>query len=247
MQHQSLCIFLNSKTANSYVNNYTSECLFRLPPLNIPKKSKINISIQTASIPSSFYNCDDFNNKFNIVVNGINQNYIIPQGNYNINTLIIQLKALMGINFSISFNSLDNTITFSNTSYDFQFLSSSTCFEMLGFVDNISYVSISKVLKSTISINLFTIRNILISSNNFILNNINSNKPNDTSILCSIPINSSAGSIISYSNSFNVSNDVYNTTNLTLLHIKLTDQDGALLDLNGCHFSLTLQLDIYKK
>jgi hypothetical protein len=45
---------------------------------------------------------------------------------------------------------------------------------------------------------------------------------------------------------FNVSNDVYNTTNLTLLHIKLTDQDGALLDLNGCHFSLTLQIDIYK-
>ena len=41
MQHQSLCIFLNSKTANSYVNNYTSECLFRLPPLNIPKKSKL--------------------------------------------------------------------------------------------------------------------------------------------------------------------------------------------------------------
>ena len=118
---------------------------------------------------------------------------------------------------------------------------------MLGFVDNISYVSISKVLKSTISINLFTIRNILISSNNFILNNINSNKPNDTSILCSIPINSSSGSIISYSNSFNVSNDVYNTTNLTLLHIKLTDQDGALLELNGCHFTLTLQLDIYKK
>ena len=118
---------------------------------------------------------------------------------------------------------------------------------MLGFVDNISYVSISKVLKSTISINLFTIRNILICSNNFILNNINSNKPNDTTILCSIPIFSSSGSIISYSNSFNVSNDVYNTTNLTLLHIKLTDQDGALLDLNGCHFSLTLQLDIYKK
>ena len=90
MQHQSLCIFLNSKTANSYVNNYTSECIFKLPPLHIRKRSKITISGQTASIPSSVYNCDDFNNKFNIIVNGITQNYIIPQGNYNINTLIIQ-------------------------------------------------------------------------------------------------------------------------------------------------------------
>ena len=209
MQHQSLCIFLNSKTANSYVNNYTSEYIFKLPPLNIPKRSKINISVQTASIPSSFYNCDDFNNKFNIIVNGVSQNLIISQGNYNINTLIIQLKALLGVNFSIIYNNLDNTITFTNLLYDFQFLATSTCFEMLGFTDNLTYISESKILKSSISINLFTIRNILISSNNFILNNINSIKPNDTSILCSIPINSSSGSIISYTNNFNVSNDVY--------------------------------------
>ena len=131
MQHQSLCIFLNSKTANSYINNYSSECIFKLPPLNIPKRSKINISVQTASIPSSFYNCDDFNNKFNIIVNGISQNYTIPQGNYNINTLIVQLKFLLGVNFAIVYNNLDNTITFTNLLYDFQFLNTSTCFEML--------------------------------------------------------------------------------------------------------------------
>ena len=95
MQHQSLCIFLNSKTANSYINNYSSECIFKLIPLNIPKRSKINLFVQTASIPSSFYNCDDFNNKFNIIVNGITHNYIIiPKCSYNINTLIIQLKEL---------------------------------------------------------------------------------------------------------------------------------------------------------
>ena len=78
------------------------------------------------------------------------------------------------------------------------------------------------------------------------LNNINSSTPNNSSILCSIPIQSASGSIISYSNTFNVNNEVYNIHNLTLLHIKLTDQDGAILDLNGCHFSATLQLDIYR-
>ena len=55
---------------------------------------------------------------------------------------------------------------------------------------------------------------------------------------------SSSGSIITYSNFFNAYNAVHNTTNLTFLHIKLTDQDGDILDLNGCHFSVTLQLDI---
>ena len=78
------------------------------------------------------------------------------------------------------------------------------------------------------------------------LNNVNSSTPNNSSILCSLPISTSQGSIISYSNIFNVTNEVHNTSNLTLLHIKLTDQDGDILDLNGCHFSLTLQLDISK-
>ena len=102
---------------------------------------------------------------------------------------------------------------------------------------------LKRLLKSNISINLFTIRNIYISSNNLILNNVNSSTPNNSSILCSIPITTSQGSIISYSNIFNVQNEVYYTNNINLLHIKLTDQDYDLLDLNGVHFSMTLEID----
>ena len=75
---------------------------------------------------------------------------------------------------------------------------------------------------------------------------MNSSTPNNSSILCSIPITSSVGSIISYSNIYDVKNEVNHTNNLNLLHIKLTDQDCDVLDLNGVHFSLTLQLDITK-
>ena len=246
MQHLSICLFLNSQNANIYVNGYTSECLFVLPALVIPKKSKVSVSVQTASIPFSFYNCDDFNSKLSYIENYITYNKIIPQGNYNVLTLATALKTLMGTNFIITYNAIDNTFTFTNALYDFQLLSSSTCFEMLGFKDKTTYSSISKSLKRNISINLFTISNIYLSINDFMLNNINSSTPNNSSILCFIPIQSSSGSIISYSNIFNVNNEVYNIHNLTLLHIKLTDQDGDILDLNGCHFSLTLQLDIYK-
>ena len=242
--HQSICIFLNSKTASSYVNKYTSECLFVLPALVIPKKSNVSVSVQTASIPYSFFNCDDFNDNFNFIVNGVTYNTVVPQGNYNVLTLITALKLLMGATFNITYNSLNNGYTFTNTTYNFQLLSSSNCFEMLGFPDNITYSSTLLSLTSTISINLFTIRNIYITSNNFILNNINSSTPNNSSILCSIPISSSSGSIITYQNIFNINNEVHNTHNLKLLHIKLTDQDGDILDLNGCHFSLTLQFDI---
>jgi hypothetical protein len=248
MSHSSsVCLFLNSQTANSYVNGYTSECLFVLPSLLIPKKSNISVSVQTASIPYSFFNCDSFNDKFSYICNDITYDVTIPQGNYNVNTLITALKSIMGPLFNIVYNTLDNTYTFTNTIYDFQLLASSTCFEMLGFKDNINYMSNTRTLKSTICINLFTIRNIYITSNNFMLNNVNSSTPNNSSIICSIPIQSASGSIITYQNIFNVKNEVHNTHNLNLVHIKLTDQDGDILDLNGCHFSLTLQLDIVTK
>jgi hypothetical protein len=38
MNKQTICIFLNSQTANSYINGYTSECMFVLPSLVIPKR-----------------------------------------------------------------------------------------------------------------------------------------------------------------------------------------------------------------
>lgn len=246
MSKQSICIFLNSATANSYINGYTSECMFVLPTINIPKKSKVSISVQTASIPYSFFNCDDFNSKIVYIENSITYTKYIPQGNYNVNTLITALKILMGANFNITYSSLDNSYTFTNSIYEFQILSSSLCYEIIGFKSGSSYSSVGRSLKSNISINLFTIRNIYISSNNLILNNVNSSTPNNSSILCSIPITSSQGSMISYSNIYDIKNEVYHTNNLNLLHIKLTDQDCDILDLNGVHWSMTLQLDIMK-
>ena len=115
--------------------------MFVLPNLVIPKKSKISISVQTASIPYSFFNCDDFNFKLSYIENAITYNKIIPQGNYNVLTLAAALKILMGVNFTIVYNSLDNTYTITNTLHDFELLSTSTCFEMLGFKDNINYLS----------------------------------------------------------------------------------------------------------
>lgn len=244
MNKQTICLFLNSQTATSYLNGYTSECLFDLPNLIIPRRSKVSVSVQTASIPYSFFNCDNFNDVLNYSVNNVPYSAVIPQGNYNVMTLASALRTILGINFTITYATLDNSFTFTNTVNAFKLLSTSTCFEMLGFPSGFTYSSVANVLKSTICINLFTIRNIYVSSNNFILNNVNNSTPKNCNILCSIPIMSSSGSIITYSNHYNAYNEAHNTTNLTFLHLKLTDQDGDILDLNGCHFSLTIQLDI---
>jgi hypothetical protein len=116
--------------------------------------------------------------------------------------------------------------------------------EILGFTENTLHTSSSNTLVSNNSINLFTIRNIYIQSYNVILNNINNSTPNNSSILCSIPVTTGQNSMIIYNNANNIKSNIDSVRNFTQLHIALTDQDGAILDLNGVHFSLTLQIDI---
>jgi hypothetical protein len=240
---ETIQIFLNSKTADKYIGGYTSNCIFNLPMILIPKAKHLQVSVQSATIPNSWYNVDYYNNKFEYKVNnGATISLIIPQGNYNVNTLRTFLQANMP-NFTITYNILDNTYTFQHSTYDFQFLSSSTCMEILGFDEHDIYISATRILKSVNAINLFTIRNIYIQSSNMMLNNINHATPNNCCVLSSIPVSSGSNGIINYSNINDVKSSINSIRNFSILNVYLTDQDGDILDLNGCHFSLTLQID----
>ena len=236
-------IFLNSKTANKYLGGFTSNCIFNIPAIEMPEDRKIYLSVQSASIPFSFYNVDYFNNTLIYSVGGGSNIVVtIPQGNYNVTSLRTYLLTAMP-NFTITYTSMNNTFTFTHSSSDFSFESNSTCMEILGFDEYETYSSSSRVLTSVNSINLFTIRNIYIQSNNLIVKNINHATPNNCSILCSIPLTTGQNSILNYSNVNNVKSSVDNIRNFTMLNISLTDQDGDILDLNGCHWSCTLQID----
>lgn len=236
-------IILNSKRADKYINGLTSECYFNLPNIEIKRNKKCLISVQSAVIPYSFYNVSSVNNSLVYTVNGETYSITISEGNYNVNTLKTELLSKM-TNFSITYTNSKNKYTFTHNTYDFTFEDSSTCFEILGFPENSTYSSTDKSLTSTISINLFTIRNIYITSNNFILQNLNNYTPNQTNILCSIPVSSLGNSVINYSNIYNTFSNIDNMRNMTQLHIKLTDQDGDIMYLNGVHWSLTLELII---
>ena len=240
---ESIQIFLNSKTANKYINGYTSSCIFNLPQFILPRVKNMYVSVQSATILYSFYNVDYFNDLFVYNVNGGGDiNITIPQGNYNTTTLRTYLLSVM-TGFSITYSTLNNTYTFTHSTYDFSFKKASTCMEILGFDENVTYSSVSKSMTSINSINLFTIRNIYIQSNNLLLNNINNATPNNCTILASVPLTTGQFSVVNYSNINNVRSRIDNIRNFAQLNINLTDQDGDILDLNGCHFSITLQID----
>ena len=102
--------------------------------------------------------------------------------------------------------------------------------------------SVQKVLKSNVCSNLSTVRCICINSN-LSSDNFAKSNSNDKRILVSFPVNVSPFSIIIYQNLTNFKTNLFNNT-LSFINLKLIDQDGMIIDLNGCHWSCVLQIDI---
>ena len=162
-------IMLNSKTANQYLNNITTDCIFTLPQIDVKRQHKASVSVLNAVIPHGFYNVNVTNNIFSYVFTTGTETFKIPKGNYNISTLIQVILSLIDNTFNITYDSRTNKVTIVNSSKTFYFSSLNTCDELIGLDTKVSQ---SPVLSwtSNIGINLFTIRTLNISSDNFILN-----------------------------------------------------------------------------
>lgn len=227
----------------------TTDCIFQIPQIEVKKRHKAHIQVIDAVIPYSFYNVNVTNNILKYVMRLPDtsttavQTITLPYANYNITTLIAKLLQLMDSGFSITYNSSTNKVNITHNANTFWFVSGTTCGELIGLNEIFPSVETNNWL-SDVSINLFTIRNIQVSSSNFIMNNICSATPNKASIITSIPITVNMGSIINYRNINNISSLIHEITNINNLHVQLLDQDGDLLDLNGLHWSINLLLTI---
>jgi hypothetical protein len=241
-KNNTINLYLNSKQALKQLQG-TSNCIFDFASLPIDD-GEIYVSIQSAQIPGTFYNVDDINNLFNYSVGVSNYQILIPQANYNVNSLLTYLKSVMtSQGFTITFDSATNKYTFTNTN-SFIFKASSTCFELLGFTQGQQFSSIANSLTSNLCVNFFTIRNVLIEISNLITYNKTSNPDeNNPSILVSIPITTSQNSVLSYSNIYGLYEKITTVSNFASLQVRLLDQDLDLLDLNGGDWSMTLQLN----
>lgn len=254
MDNETIQIHLNSKYATSNNNNNTSDCNFTLPNIEVSDGYYIHLSVQSCVIPYSFYNIDSTNNSLfyqEIVVDGngaqtgvINTSLYITSGNYN----AIQLASYLSSNLprtTVTYSTITGKYTFINSTYNFIIKSQySKCLDLIGCSNNDLYnTSALKQLVSYTPANLSPRQCICINSN-LQTGNINNQLGSNRSIICSIPITTSPFSLITYNNNgskFNLYTNFIN--NITL---KLTDQSGVSLNLNGQYFSITLQLDIIK-
>ena len=260
---ENLEIYLNSKSARLKQDNQSGNCFFTLPNIDIDEnKEQVYVSIRNATIPFSWYNVNETNNILNLTIDGSLYSITLKEGNYNVNSLAIEFKAeIDDIQFqhghdgdiTITYLVKTNKFYFFHSHHDFSFLSTSTCFELLGFEDGNTYLSTplpfqtqKEELTSTIGVNLFVVRQIYITSDNFILNNINVATPTNANIIASVPVLGNPNSVINYENT-SARHLIHHLNNINNLHIRLEDQKGQLLLLNGVNWSITLELTIIKK
>jgi hypothetical protein len=242
MNLDSIQIHLNSKYADKYVNNSVSDCEFNLPMIEIPAQHYIYISVQNATIPYTWYNIDSTNNTLIYHVNGVYYALQITQGNYNANQLASFLAKNMSGNFTVSYDIITNKFTFTNPN-NFVINSTSTCLGILGFPqDELYSTSILKSLTSYTMVNLLNKSAIYIQSN-LLTGNINNNSKAEGTILTSIPINCPPYSLITYNNFNGFKSNLY-SNNISFIKIKIVDENHTLMNLNGCYWNITLQLDI---
>jgi hypothetical protein len=131
-------------------------------------------------------------------------------------------------------------LTWVNSIGDFSFLSTSTCLGVIGFSSTTS--SASQTLTSINCINVNQIKCINIISN-LITYNISQAFTNNSSILCCVPVNSPPYSIIEYKNLNNYKCNLFINI-IRSIKIKLLDDSGNIINLNGCGYNMTLQLDV---
>ena len=250
MDIESIQIHLNSRYATSYNDNNLSDCKFSLPTIEIPSQHSIMLSVQHAVIPYSFYNINSKNNTVTVqeivdATTTITNTLYISVGNYNAYQLAAYLGNLLPNNrFTVSYDSIKNKFTFTNSTYNFKFLTAySTSQELLGLSTNDLY-NTSALLSLTCKnlINLSPTRCICLATN-LQTGCINNNLQNGQNLLCSIPVNTQPYSVIEFKNVHNFKVNLHNNV-FNAISIRLVDDTGKAVDLNNQYFSLTLQLDI---
>jgi len=208
-----------------------------------PRDAKsMSVSVLKFTCPISFYQINSSNNKLSITMNGNTLIYSLPYGNYIYSTFTTALGLLLPTTFSFSFNTINNRMTITNSTYNFT-INPSSMWEVMGFAYNTSYDSFNRVLTMPYTVNFSGIYSFNIHCQEISTRNIDSNTSSISDILASVPINNAQNNIIYYEKK---TDDEFILTNqfLDTFTINLIDDIGNYIDLNNQHYNLVLQFRI---
>jgi len=240
---------INSKDGILQNSSMKSDVFFNLKNVvaNSDSTDFIDFSVESCQLPVAFYNITAYNNTLDF--NGTILT-ILP-GNYNTTSLrteiLYQLIANSISTVTIDFSTVTGKYTFSDSLANFTlYYATSTMFNILGFIVNQNHTSTSLALTSTYPVNLLGPLKLKISSKEINITNIDSASGGHTNTLVEIPISASNFGLILYTNVSNI-HSVLHQKSLNGFDIRITDDNGDLVDFNNIDWSMSFLFKTHHK
>lgn len=205
-----------------------------------------SISLAKVALPITWYNVSAAigNNTFIVNRSSTNYSYTIPDGSYNITTLLSQIQtginALDANNYALSYNTTTFLVNISGSS-NFVVKGTGTINSLLGFPSTDSSSSTS--INATNVPQLFHPETVYLTINQLGIGTTTS-FVNDQCTF-TIPISENSGGIQQYDSNSNYDQIIEYPFPITLyqLDVALKMKKNQILNLNGCDFDFILELD----
>lgn len=244
-------ICLNSTDAKKLNDDYNSNLFFDIP--NIVDEnhliSHIEVALEDATIPVSWYLINDTTNTLNYVYNSSNFSIVLTNGNYNGTSMITELTQKFndnGITVIITLSQVTGLLLFKfnlPNPIEFVYPTSIGLMRILGFTSSLSGLNIVPQLP----MNLLGIQKINICSSNLAtISSFSSSSVLSNQIIQSIPIDMPSFHQITYINKASHYGRMKNRY-LNNIDIQLFDEFGRFIEMNGIDFNLTFNIRIYRK
>lgn len=246
---QNILVTLNTKNCTSVYNgNFLSDVEWDLSDILSKPKSAVefSVSVMNTSIPIGQYNVNSTNNVLVLknVVTDITSTVTITPGNFTITQLIAELTTNTPAEYVYSYTPKINKMSIYNTTDNFQILSTTTMWELLGLQRNTTVTSILKTYSFPNCVNMSGLQNINIHLDNLNTKNITSFTKAASTIIASVPVDVNSSGVLSYNLSSNYEIPVP-INSLEYINILLKDDLGNFIENNGVHWSVTLLFSYY--
>lgn len=209
----------------------------------------VNINLIHAEIPVSYFILNEYNNGLYISVNGVLYYISLTLGNYSSSSFSAMFISLLNAKNIGVFTMIINTATgqfklscaTTTTSFVLNPNLLSTCGGLFGFKNSTdTCTSVNAAFTFLYPADLLGFRNIKLCTN-ISTKNVDSSQTSSNGLLNVIPVNSPPYGLIQFSNYSNFSNKI-DSQNISKLIIYLYNENNQLINFNGIHWSLTLQI-----
>ena len=240
-------IHLNSADGQAFNDTSDVYFSFQQPLWNCSPNTEVYISLLNISIPYGFPNVTLYNNLFSYQLPGqwYSGTITIPVGQYNICDLLNFLNTnavLIADGFTFSYSQITKMLKITNTLTDFTILKNPSTID-LGLTE---LSSTGNVLQATKVINLIFTQNIYADFGELNTANMLSLSKRQSSVLARVPICGEFGSVLTWTN-INGYYSKLSATNCAMFHVRLIDDKGRLLQLNGLNWSCTVEISFIEK